>query len=26
MHSLVRRFNAQHHKEEIFVPVWDKSG
>lgn len=26
MHSLVRRFNSQHRKEEVFVPVWDKSG
>lgn len=26
MHSLVRKFNAQHRREEMFVPVWDKSG
>jgi len=25
MHTIVRRYNAHRHKEEVFVPVWDKS-
>jgi protein phosphatase len=26
MLAAVRRYNRQHHKEEVFQPVWDKSG
>lgn len=25
MHAIVRRFNAHRQKEEVFIPVWDKS-